>query len=394
MIGRDRPGRPRSRGRSRGAAARALSSRELVDACLARIRERDGVRTATTATPTRSTPGCGSTRRTRCAAADRADERLAAGDAPDALRHPDRAQGSLRRRRQAADRVERRARRGARARLRRVGAARRRGDGAARPPAHARVRLRRHDRPGRQPVGARAVGGRLERRLRARRSPRGRCLRPPAPTPPARCASPRRSAGRRRSSRRAGSSRCAASSRSRRPSTMPGRWRGRCADCEPLLAAMAGVVAPPERRAAAPVRRLSADRRARPGRRRRVRAGARGASGRARRAAAPARPRSTSSAEFFDLVLTEMLAYHRRFDDRRDAYRQSNRARLEHAERAGDDGRGVRRRPGGAPRTPPPGATGSPSTGSTRSSSRPSRSSRPCAAAATTRRSATSRSSR
>ena len=36
--------------------------------------------------------------------------------------------------------------------------------------------------------------------------------------------------------------------------------------------------------------------------------------------------------EFFDLVLTEMLAYHRQFDDRRDGYRYSNRARLEHAE--------------------------------------------------------------
>ena len=36
--------------------------------------------------------------------------------------------------------------------------------------------------------------------------------------------------------------------------------------------------------------------------------------------------------EFFDLVLTEMLVYHRRFDDRRDDYRFSNRARLEHAE--------------------------------------------------------------
>jgi Asp-tRNA(Asn)/Glu-tRNA(Gln) amidotransferase A subunit family amidase len=37
--------------------------------------------------------------------------------------------------------------------------------------------------------------------------------------------------------------------------------------------------------------------------------------------------------EFFDLVLTEMLVYHRRFDDRRDAYRPAIRARLEHAER-------------------------------------------------------------
>ena len=38
-------------------------------------------------------------------------------------------------------------------------------------------------------------------------------------------------------------------------------------------------------------------------------------------------------ADFFDLVLTEMLVHHRRFDDRRDAYRPSNRGRLEHAER-------------------------------------------------------------
>src|SRR5581483_4991797 len=36
--------------------------------------------------------------------------------------------------------------------------------------------------------------------------------------------------------------------------------------------------------------------------------------------------------EFFDLVLTEMLVWHRRFDDRRADYRYSNRARLEHAE--------------------------------------------------------------
>ena len=37
-------------------------------------------------------------------------------------------------------------------------------------------------------------------------------------------------------------------------------------------------------------------------------------------------------AEYLDLVLTEMLAWHRRFDDRRDDYRFSNRARLENAE--------------------------------------------------------------
>jgi Asp-tRNA(Asn)/Glu-tRNA(Gln) amidotransferase A subunit family amidase len=38
-------------------------------------------------------------------------------------------------------------------------------------------------------------------------------------------------------------------------------------------------------------------------------------------------------ADFFDLVLTEMLVFHRRFDDRRELYRTSNRGRLEHAER-------------------------------------------------------------
>ena len=39
-----------------------------------------------------------------------------------------------------------------------------------------------------------------------------------------------------------------------------------------------------------------------------------------------------SLGEFFDLVLTEMLPYHRRFAHRWDEYRFSNRARLEHAE--------------------------------------------------------------
>ena len=49
--------------------------------------------------------------------------------------------------------------------------------------------------------------------------------------------------------------------------------------------------------------------------------------------------------EFFDLVLTEMLPYHRRFAHRWDEYRFSNRARLEHAEQRSDDRRGVRREP-------------------------------------------------
>jgi aspartyl-tRNA(Asn)/glutamyl-tRNA(Gln) amidotransferase subunit A len=52
------------------------------------------------------------------------------------------------------------------------------------------------------------------------------------------------------------------------------------------------------------------------------------------RVEAPAPPaRLDVLADFFDLVLTEMLVWHRRFDDRRDEYRPSNRGRLEHAER-------------------------------------------------------------
>ncbi len=50
--------------------------------------------------------------------------------------------------------------------------------------------------------------------------------------------------------------------------------------------------------------------------------------------------------EFFDIVLTEMLVWHRRFEDRWGEYRYSNRARLEHAAERGDDRGGVRRRPG------------------------------------------------
>ena len=37
--------------------------------------------------------------------------------------------------------------------------------------------------------------------------------------------------------------------------------------------------------------------------------------------------------DFFDLMLTEMLVFHRRFADRRREYRPAIRARLEHAER-------------------------------------------------------------
>ena len=111
----------------------------------------------------------------------------------------------------------------------------------------------------------------------------------------------------------------------------PGPMARTVADCEPLLAAMAGIRPPAERRA---LRRIAfspriadldpdvADWFERA------------------LAALPAEPveppppqgRLDVLAEFFDVVLTEMLVYHRRFDDWRDDYRYSNRARLEHAE--------------------------------------------------------------
>ena len=202
-------------------AERSLSSRELVEACLARIRERDGTHSHD------GDPGSINAwvrvyEEDALAAAD-AGRRAARGRRrARALRDPDRPQGPLRRRREAAHRIEPRARRGARAGLRRMGEPRGRGDGPARPSAHARVRLRRHHRPGRQPLVPRALGGRLERRLRRRARVAARCRRRPAPTPQARSASLRPSAGRRRSSRRAGSSRSAGSCPSRRPSTILG----------------------------------------------------------------------------------------------------------------------------------------------------------------------------
>ena len=103
------------------------------------------------------------------------------------------------------------------------------------------------------------------------------------------------------------------------------------ADCEPLLAAMAATTPAPIRR---PLRRYAVSPRiddldpdvadgfehaisSLPGER-----------------VEPPPPLAQLDvlAEFFDLVLTEMLVYHRRFDERRDAYRPAIRARLEHAE--------------------------------------------------------------
>jgi aspartyl-tRNA(Asn)/glutamyl-tRNA(Gln) amidotransferase subunit A len=112
----------------------------------------------------------------------------------------------------------------------------------------------------------------------------------------------------------------------------PGPMARTVGDCEPLLAAVAGVEPPHERR---PLRRFAVSLRIAdldpdvadgleralalvPG----------------ERVEPPPPPaRLDVLADFFDLVLTEMLVYHRRFDDRRDGYRPSNRGRLEHAER-------------------------------------------------------------
>jgi aspartyl-tRNA(Asn)/glutamyl-tRNA(Gln) amidotransferase subunit A len=111
----------------------------------------------------------------------------------------------------------------------------------------------------------------------------------------------------------------------------PGPMTRALRDCEPLLAAMAGAEPPEERRplgrwAVSPrIDDLDPD----------------VAGGFERALAAlpgervdppPPDARLQVVEEFFDLVLTEMLVWHRRFDDRRDEYRYSNRARLEHAE--------------------------------------------------------------
>jgi len=112
----------------------------------------------------------------------------------------------------------------------------------------------------------------------------------------------------------------------------PGPMARTVRDCEPLLAALAGVEPPPERR---PLRRYAVSPRI-------AELDPDVADGFERALAAlpgerveppPPPARLDVLTDFLDLVLTEMLVYHRRFDDRRSEYRHSNRARLEHAER-------------------------------------------------------------
>ena len=111
----------------------------------------------------------------------------------------------------------------------------------------------------------------------------------------------------------------------------PGPMTRTVRDCEPLLAAFAGIDPPDERRA---LRRYAVSPRV-------AEVDPDVADGFERALAAlpgqrveppPPQARLDVLGDFFDLVLTEMLVYHRRFDHRRSDYRYSNRARLEHAE--------------------------------------------------------------
>ena len=145
-------------------ARREMSSRELVEACLERIRERDGTHSHD-GDPSSVNAWVRVYEDDALAAADRADARRAAGDPPPlcgipiglkdlyaVAGKPLTASSSL------LDDVPARSCDA----WRRLEARR---DGVARPPAHARVRGRRDDRPGRQSVGARPLCRRLERRL-------------------------------------------------------------------------------------------------------------------------------------------------------------------------------------------------------------------------------------
>jgi aspartyl-tRNA(Asn)/glutamyl-tRNA(Gln) amidotransferase subunit A len=111
----------------------------------------------------------------------------------------------------------------------------------------------------------------------------------------------------------------------------PGPMARTVRDCEPLLQALAGIEPPRERpplqRYAVSPRVADLDRDVADGLERAL------AALQAERVEPPpVAARLDVLAEFFDLVLTEMLVWHRRFDDRRGDYRYSNRARLEHAE--------------------------------------------------------------
>ena len=110
----------------------------------------------------------------------------------------------------------------------------------------------------------------------------------------------------------------------------PGPMTRELRDCEPLFAALAGVRPPAERstlqRWALSPRIADLDSDVADGLERAL------AALPGERVEPPPPPaRLDVLSEFLDMVLTEMLVWHRRFEDRWNEYRYSNRARLEHA---------------------------------------------------------------
>ena len=341
---------------------RTASAREVADAHLARIEEIDGphsfegspdaINAWIRVYPERA-------RRRR-----RARRRAPGGGRrPAPVRRPARPQGPLRRRRAPAHRLEPGHRPRARRGLRRRGAAVRGRHGPARAPAHARVRGRRRDRPGRQPLGPLARAGRLERRQRrgarlahdARRDRdrHGRLaahpLRPlrhvddqgdarPAPAardPPAEPLPrpPGADDAHAARHRAACSTRCSARSPARSP-RWPTRPRGRWPATRLALSPRIGLVdvdpdvADGFEDALSALRRLGATIVEPP---------------------PPDTPLDVGQL-FLEVVATDMLSWHAPLlAEKRDDYRQSNRDILDFAARPGDDRHRVRRRPVAAP---------------------------------------------
>ena len=187
---------------SRLLARRSLSAAELTQACLARIGERDGDHSHD------GDPGLGErvgagVRGGRARSGRGRGRAARAGRRAAALRDPDRAEGPLRRRREAAHRVEPGARRGRRtATATRGRVSRRRGWSSS--AISTRTSSRAAGRPTRSATrGHSSVRQVARAAARARRSRRARCRRRPARTRPARSASRPRSAARRPSSPRA-----------------------------------------------------------------------------------------------------------------------------------------------------------------------------------------------
>ena len=375
-----RSGRSRCRSRPppahRGAAApRPRSPRRD---CLARIRERDGAAQPRGRRGVRERVDCASLRggsargrgarrrRARASPVLTAPRNCAASRSASKICTASRAK--------AADRVEQPARRAGRSRTATSGARLRApGDDPARPPPHARVRGRRDDRPGRQPVGARPLSGGSSggsaAALAARMVPAAtgtdtadRCGSRP------RCAAPRRSADARPRVDAQPSSPLATEPRSRGADGAHARriarrswprWRG------PIPAAPEARSPPAARGPPAPrtgrhaagrrsPRALAPHRRARstptsptasmP----RSRSAPRWEPAR-RAASAPGRPADVGD-DFLDVLYAELLTYHRRFDGGREHYRPSLREWVEQAEARARLGRALSRRADAAPR--------------------------------------------